>query len=407
MSLINKMARRNLWRNKKRTIIAISSVFFASLLCMLLTSFMEGSTGYMLDKAIERQIGHFQIMNPNYWDDKTTDNFLIVSDKQLEKWENTKNVSYLSPRIEIFAMAWNDKKTKPILLIGIDPKRESKFSRINERIKKGRFLTQNDNGIIIGGLFAKSMSLSIGDTLTLISQGYHGASASGLFIIRGIINSYDAQMDATIAYTSLNFAQNFIDLPNGVSSVNVVLKDKEKINETISEFKSQNNSASYLYKPWKELIKNTMAGIANDKKAFSIFFYILYIVVGFGLIGNIIMMTNEREKEFGVMSAIGMEKKTIIYGLFLELLFINIIGLIISIIIATPLIAYFHYYPIQLTGNMAKIMDEYGIEPIMPFALEVKIFINQIIAILIMAIITTIYPFAKIKNLKIIDLLRK
>jgi len=407
MKIILKMAWRNIWRNKRRTTIAISSVFFAAFLCMLLTSFMQGSDGYIVDSVVERYLGHFQIMNPNYWEDKTVDNFSSFSDNQIKEWEKIDNVALIAPKMETFAMAWNGKKSKPIELIGIDPNKEKKFSKINERLTKGSFLTQKDDGLIIGGLLAKNLSLNIGDTLALVGQGYHGASAYGLFVIRGIINASDAKIDASIAYTSISCAQNFIGFTSGASYACVLLKDKGRINETISEFKTKNKEGDYTYKNWEELIKDTMAGIAKDEKSFSIFFYMLYIVVGFGLIGTIIMMTNEREKEFGVMSAIGMKKKNIIGGLFLELLFINIIGLIISIIIATPIITYLHYYPIHLTGNMAKAMDEYGMEPIMPFALDVKLFINQIIAITIMAIITAIYPLTKISKLSVIETIRK
>ncbi|MBP1629669.1 MAG: transporter substrate-binding protein [Bacteroidetes bacterium] len=401
------MAWRNLWRNKKRTFIALSSVFFAAFLCMVFGSFMEGATDYMIDTTIERQIGHFQVMNPEYKDDKIVDNFLIISQKQLNSWESNPKISRLNPRIETFAMAWNGNKTRPIGLIGVDPRRENLFSKLEKRIRLGHYLSQKDNGIIIGKHFSQSMNLNIGDTLTLIGQGYHGATASGLFPIRAIMNSYDAQTDASIAYTSISTARDFIDLPDGASYISVLLKDEKNINEVINELRQDNKGNNYRFEPWEELIKNTMAGIASDKKTFALFFYILYIVVGFGLFGTVVMMTNEREKEFSVMSSLGMKKKSLIIGLFFELLIINIIGLILSIIIATPIITYFHSNPVHLTGQMARAMDEYGIEPIFPFALEIKLFFNQIIAITLMSIFTIIYPIGKLSRLSIIDTLRK
>ena len=387
--------------------IAISSLFFAAFFCLVMKSFLDGYTNYVVNTTVERQTGTFQVMNAEYWNDKTVDNFFTADENTLKKWEAIPNVTRITPRIETFAMAWNGTRTKPITLIGIDPARESQFSKLNTRIQKGDFLSQDDKGIIIGSKYAEVMKLSVGDTLALVGQGYHGSSAAGLFVIKGIVKSFDPMTDAACAYTSLAAAREFIDMPDGATYVSVVLQNANKIENTIAAFKQEASGNNLAYHPWQELLVNTAAGAASEKKANGVYFYILYVIVGFGLLSTIIMLTNERRKEFGMMTALGMKKRSLIGGLFIEMLFITALGLLAALLISIPIIMYFHYFPFRFGGNLGQSMEDMGFDSIIPFDLSTHLFISQITIVAFIAVIITAYPWLKIKRMNIIDALRK
>jgi len=407
MNTILKIAWRNLWRNKRRTLIAVSSVFFAAFFCLVMKSFLDGYTNYVVNTTVERQTGTFQVMSSEYWDDKTVDNFITADENTLKKWEAIPNVTRLTPRIETFAMAWNGVRTKPISLIGIDPARESQFSKLNTRMQKGEFLSQDDKGIIIGSKYAEVMKLSVGDTLALVGQGYHGSSAAGLFVIKGIVKAFDLMLDAACAYTSLATAREFIDMPDGATYISVVLQNANRIDNTITAFKQENGGDNLAYHPWQELLENTAAGAASEKKANGVYFYILYVIVGFGLLSTIIMLTNERRKEFGMMTSLGMKKGSLIGGLFIEMFFITALGLLAALMVSIPIIMYFHYFPLRFGGNLGQSMEDMGFDSIIPFDLSTHLFISQIAIVAFIAVIITAYPWLKIKRMNIIDALRK
>jgi ABC-type lipoprotein release transport system permease subunit len=407
MKMILKIAWRNLWRNKRRTKIAVSSVFFAALTCLIMKSVMEGTTNYIIDTAVERQTGTFQVMGCEYWDDKTVDNFIEVDENTLNHWEAIPNVKRVTPRIETFAMAWNGVRSKPVNLMGIDPARESQFSKLNTRMQQGEFLSQDDEGIIVGSKYAEVMNLAVGDTLALVGQGYHGSSAVGLFVIKGIVMAFNPVQDAGCIYASLTATRNFIEMPDGQTYISVVLHNTNKIRETVAVFQQAAAGNDFVYRPWQELIEETAAGAASDKKSLQVFFYILYVVVGFGLLGTVIMLTNERRKEFGVMAALGMKKRSLIGGLFIEMFLVNLLGLLTSLAVAFPVILYFHYIPIRFTGALKGSMEDMGVEPILPFDLHARLFITQSVIVACIAVIITLYPYLKIKQMNIIDALRK
>jgi len=407
MKTIIKIAWRNLWRNRRRTTIAVSSVFFATFVCLLLKSVMEGSTNYIIDTTVERQTGTFQVMSAEYWDDKTVDNFITVDENTLKNWEAIPNVKRIAPRIETFAMVWNGKRSKPVSLTGIDPARESRFSKLNTRMQQGEFLSQDDEGIIVGSRYAEVMDLSVGDTLALVGQGYHGSSAVGLFAVKGIVKAFDPQQDAGCIYMSISTARSFIEMSDGQTYISVVLKNTNKIKETVSAFQLAAADNDFVYRPWQELIEETAAGAASDKQSMEIYFYILYLVVGFGLLGTVIMLTNERRKEFGVMTALGMKKSSLIGGLFVEMFFVNLLGLLTSLMVAFPIILYFHYIPIHFTGTLKSSFEDMGFEPVIPFDLSTYLFLSQTLIVACIAVMITLYPYVKIKRMNIIDALRK
>jgi len=407
MKTVFKIAWRNLWRNKRRSMIGMSSVFFAAFICLILKSVMEGSTNYIIDTTVERQTGTFQAMNPEYWDDRTVNNFIEVDESALKTWEAIPNVKRLTPRIETFAMSWNGTRTKPVTLIGIDPARESQFSKLDTRMEEGTFLSQDDRGIIIGSKYAELMKLSAGDTLALVGEGYHGSNAAGLFVIKGIVKAFDPAQNATCVYSSIAAVRDFIDLPDGATYVSVVLQHPNKTAITVAAFEQAAGGGELVYRPWQELIEDTAAGAASDKKSMEIYFYILYVVVGFGLLGTVIMLTNERRKEFGVMAALGMKKRSLIGGLFIEMGFVNILGLLAGLLISIPIICYFHYFPIRLPGTLGQSFEDMGFAPVMPFDVSINLFVSQIVVVAFIAVIITLYPYIKIKQMNIIDALRK
>jgi len=431
-----KLSWRNMFRNKRRTLIMISSVFFSVIVCLITMSLTNGSCDYIVDAMIERQIGTFQVMSPEYWNDKTVDNYIQIDDETLKQWEKTENVKRLAPRIESYAMAWNGKHTKGLSFMGIDPKRESDFSQINLRIVEGKYLSQDDNGIMVGKKCAEILDLHPGDTLTLIGMGYQGESAYGLFPVVGILEAFDPNLDAAVVYTSLSAMQNFISMPNGASTVSVLLDNPKKMDKTVAvlqaESRTDERSESrdrlrampskeeevrratqkaaekneFVFKPWKELIEGTMAGASENKKQLVVYLYFLYVIVGFGLLSMVIMLTNERKKEFGVMAALGTKKQTIIGSLFFEMIFVALLGILAGVIISIPIVAYYHYSPMVLTGEIANALISYGLDPVMPFEFTLKLFVTQALIVFGMVIAVSVYPVMAIRRMKVIEALR-
>jgi ABC-type antimicrobial peptide transport system permease subunit len=133
---------------------------------------------------------------------------------------------------------------------------------------------------------------------------------------------------------------------------------------------------------------------------------ILYVVVAFGIFGTILMMTFERKREFSIMIAVGMQRYKLALIVFIETLYMGFLGVLSGAIAGTPIIYYFYKNPIPLTGEMATAMEEFNVQPILPFAFSADIFLNQGLIVLILTSLIALYPLGNISKFNLISGLR-
>ncbi len=399
-----KIAWRNLWRNKKRTLITVASVFFAVFLALLMRSMQLGSYDSMEENTIKNSTGYIQIHQMGYWEDKTINN--IFSDDAISaSLKDVPNISMSIPRLESFSLGSSGSNTKGIAVIGTDPETESKASGLEKKLIEGEYLKKGDNGVLLVVNLAKFLKLGIGDTITLISQGYHGVTSAGVYPVRGIISFPSTMMNNKLLYMDLEQAQYFYGAPNMLTSISIMLHNPKKLASDTLAIREM-IGPGYEIMEWKEMNPEVVQGIESDNISGMFMLGILYVVVGFGILGTMMMMTLERKREFGVMVSVGMQRHKISIIVFIETLCIALIGIVAGIIGATPLMYFFHLNPIQLHGEAAKAMLDMNVEPVMPFALDLSIFYNQAIVVLVLTILAVLYPLIVIQRFNVLSAVR-
>ena len=397
-----KIAWRNLWRNKRRTFITIASVFFALFLALVMRSMEFGSYDMMTRDAVRNSTGYIQIHAPGYWNDKTIDNTFEASDELFQKVASSANVSEVIPRLESFALASSGNISKGVGIIGTIPETEAEITKLADRIVAGSyFKAPTDPGILIGDDLARYLEVGLYDTVTLLSQGYHGSSAAADFQVTGILHFPSPEMNRQLIYMTLETAQYFFAATGSLTSYSLLLYDIDKLDETANSLKATVGEG-YEIMTWDEMMVELKQQIDSDNISGMFMLGILYVVVAFGIFGTILMITHERRKEFSVMIAVGMKRLKLSFIVFIETIFIGLIGIVASIIFSIPVIYYFYLNPIPLTGDMAEIMLEYNIQPMMPFSTDPTIFVAQSLLVMCLTIIIAIYPFVKIMKFNLI-----
>lgn len=402
-----KLAWRNIWRNKRRSLITIASVFFAFFFCVLLISMQSGAWGRMIENILRTQVGHIQVHQKGYFDDQVIDNLMTMDESKISEIEQLKNVAYISPRLETFAMASYGNSNKAVALVGIDPARENRMSHLSDRVVSGNYLTPEDsNGILVGKKLSEYLQIQSGDTVALISQGYHGASANGLFIVRGIVSLVTPEMDQNFIYTTIPAAQEFVGLENGFSALLITLDNENRLSQSLKEISDHLDTDTYEVLSWKTSMKKLLDQAASDEIFTQIMMFILYMIVGFGILSTVIMMTNERRHEFGVVIALGMQHRKLATTMVLEMLIMIFIGIVASLLVTIPIIQYFHLNPIPMSGELKDAMAGYGMEAVFPFNNSPLLFIKQMLVVMIITIVVTIYPVRYIFKLNVINALK-
>jgi ABC-type lipoprotein release transport system permease subunit len=401
-----KLAWRNIWRNKRRTLITIASVFFALLLSLIMRSMQVGSYGHMADGIVEAYSGSMQVHRNGYWDDPTLDNTFGSDPELTRKIEASDNIQAVIPRLESFALASTGEQTKGILVVGIDPEKELELTHPDRKLVEGEYFSASSDGVLVSSRLAEFLGLSLGDTLTLLSQGYHGASAAGIYPVTGILRMPNPELDRRIVFMTLPYAQEFYGAYNMLTSLVINVKDSDHLNRTKKELTGILDGDYYEIMDWKEMNPELVQQIQSDQAGGFIMLGMLYLIVGFGVLGTLIMMTAERRREFGVMVAVGMPKRRLGIILTIEMLLMGFVGAASGVIGSIPVIGYLVRNPIRFTGEYAEIFEIYGFEPIMPAKFELAYYLGQSSIVFLIFVLAIIYPINSVLRLNEIKALR-
>lgn len=400
------MAWRNLWSNRKRTIITAASLYFAVVFAIITRSMQLGTYDVMIDGAVKAYSGYIQIQDSMFFKENSLDYLIPYDESFASSIDSVPGVFSALPRLETFSLVSNGTKTKVVVLQGINPVSDNAMTGMSKHLISGEYLDSLSDGVLVSSRLATYLNVKLGDTLVLISQGYQGATAANQYPIRGIVRIPSPALDNKLIIMNLWQIQDFANAYDMVTSVAINIKDKNDIDQVADVLKAHFQNSSLQVLKWTDLDKVLKQQIESDNSSGIIMLIILYMVIFFGILGTIIMMTSERIREFGVMRALGMKSSKMILMMLFETLFIGLLGILSGVITTTPIIAYFMHHPIRLGGEMAQAFEVYGIEPVMAFSPDPLIFINQIYIVFVLMIITLIYPVAKLIKLNIINSLR-
>lgn len=465
-----KLAWRNIWRNKRRTIITAASIFFAVFLAIIMRGFQLGTYTHMINQSVESYSGYLQIQHPRYFDEENIDYSLVYNESLLNDIRKTPGVKAVTPRINNFSFASFNEQSKGVVIMAIDPIAERKASNpehqlIHFRISKediakiekeislskntskllheyeglsfknekslieafeldkkrdAKFiallkkycnypafsLKPNDDGVYVSDRLSKYLKIDVGDTLVLMGQGFQGASAAGLFPVRGIIKMLSPELDNKLVYMTLYQAQTYFSMPDRVNYFAVNLYNPDDFTNMQKLLQAKLSSDEMTVKNWQELNPTLQQQIEGDNKSGQMFVFILYFIIFFGIFGTVLMMLAERKREFGVMVAIGMKKKVLSLIVVLEMLMIGFIGTIAGMIAAAPIILLGYYFPIRYYGELAKMMEDMGFDALMPMEWFGSYFYMQAVVVFFMVILACYFPLRSIRKMKIINNLR-
>ncbi len=404
--MIIKMAWRNLWRNKRRTLITAASLYFAIVFAIIMRSMQLGTYDLMIDSAVKTYSGFIQICDSTYWEDKSIDDMFVFDRNFEQKAGSVAGVLSVLPRLETFSLVSSGSKTKGVVIQGIDPVKDDAMTGMSKHLISGSYITRNGRSVVLSSRLAAFLGVSAGDTVVMLSQGYHGISAADKYRVCGIVKVPVPTLDNKLVIMPLSLVQDFVSAPQMVTSVAINIESRRHMDNIAATLKKKLVNSNLRVLKWTEMNKVLKQQIESDNSSGIIMLGILYMVIFFGILGTIIMMTGERMREFGVITALGMRRTKIFFMMFSETVFIGVLGLLAGALTTVPLIAWYSQNPIHLTGEMAKAYEAYGIEPMMGFSTDPMIVINQFYTVLILMMITLIYPLFKIGKLNIINALR-
>ena len=387
--------------------ITAASIFFALFFALMMRSLQIGTFDKIANDIVSSYTGHIQIHQEGYWDNQSINNVFDRDEKLEQEILKVKNIKAIVPRLESFALASTGENTKGCRVSGIIPDVENKTTKLKNTVVEGNYLTNNDQGAIIGDGLAKYLNISIGDTIVLIGQGYHAYSAAGKYAVRGIVHTSSPELNNNIVYLTLSNTQELYSTENRLTAISIILNDNGDITKIKKKILKLLDENIYEVMAWDELLFELKQLIDSKQDSSTIMLGLLYMIVGFGVFGTIVMMTSERWREFGLLVSIGMKKIKLMLIVFIETLLIGFLGIVFGFAISLPIIFHFNKNHINLTGDAAKAYTDLGFDPVMVFSNNPDFMISQIYIVIFIVLISVLYPILKLTRLKPAEALKK
>lgn len=401
-----KLIWRNLWRNSRRTLITMASIAFAVLFAVLMKSFQDGVFNNLIKNVVGYYSGYVQIHQKGYWDEQVLDNCFALEDILTNKLQQNSQINVIVPRLETFVLISKENTSKGCMLVGTDAVKENNLTQLKRKLIKGSYFNNKEDVVIIAEGLAKRINAKVNDTIVLFGQGFHGAMAAGKFKVKGIVHLASPAMNDAFVYLPLLAAQYYLNAENRLTSISLGIDNPENGNTIVNDLKTTIGQ-KYEVMAWQEMMPEIANHIRADGFSFYVFSGILYLIIGFGLFGTLLMMTVERTHEFGMLIAIGMKKSKLKIILLGETLMITLLGVVLGMLLSLPSVFYLQEKPIRFSGEIAKAYEQFGFEAIFPAEFNLAIFFNQSLIILCMALLIGLYPLWFVNSLNPVNAMKK
>jgi len=405
--MLLKLAWRNLWRNKKRSIITISSITIAVFLAVFMRTMQLGMYSNMIKNVVGSYVGYVQVHANGYWDEQSLDNALTVTPELLADINSVDGVENTLQRIESFALGSVDEDTKGVLIQGIEMEKEQQMVNWNNRLVKGNLFDENSTEILLAKGVAKFFKVGVGDTIVFIGQGYHGMSAAGKYKVCGIVDMKNPKINNLSVFMPLKLVQNFLSADGVVTQLVINKSDKADEGKIAQQLKQKLDANEYEVMDWKQMLPELEQTILADSVGGLLMVFILYMIITFGIFGTVLMMTQERTFELGIMLAIGMKRIKLIITLIYETIILTLLGILLGVALVMPLVYYFHVNPLQLGGDQAQVMENFGFESSIPFLFNFDVPFTHGLIIFVISLIIALYPSIKIWNMNPIKAMKR
>ena len=404
--MILKLIWRNLWRKSRRTLITMASIAFAVLFAIIMKSFQNGVFNNLIKNVVGYYSGYIQIHQKGYWDEQVLDNCFALDNSIIEKLKQNPQINLIVPRLETFVLISKGNSTKGCMLVGTDAVKENELTQLKNKIIKGAYFQNKEEAVILSEGLAKRINAAVNDTIVLFGQGYHGVMAAGKFKIKGIVHLASPAMNDAFVYLPLSATQYYLSAENRLTSLSLGIDNPEKMNAVVNSLQPSIGN-NYEVMPWQEMMPEIANHIKADGFSFYIFSGILYLIIGFGLFGTILMMTVERMYEFGMLIAIGMKKSKLKIILLGETFLITLLGVVLGMMLSMPSVIYLQERPIRFSGEIAQAYEQFGFEALFPAEFDLNIFFTQSLIVLFMALLIGLYPLWFVSGLNPINAMKK
>jgi ABC-type lipoprotein release transport system permease subunit len=345
------LAWRNIWRNRRRTLITLFSIAFGTLLAVVATGIGDSSYSTMIDHAARLGGGHVIIQHGEYADLPSLKRTVRADPEAMAAIQAQPEVRAVVARVSGGVMLATSTNNVGAAVIAIDPLAEDETTLgLVESISEGAmFATASDEGIIVGKKLAENLDLQLGKKVVYTITDKHGEIANGLARVTGILETGALEIDAGTCLLPIDtFRQVLGYEPDEATQVAIFVadhRDSAVVAERLTAQLGSEFGDDVAILPWFEANQD-LAGFVTMKTSGALFMELLVtLLITAGIFNTLFVSVMERMRELGVLAAIGFSSRQLFGLIIWESLWLGLCG-----IVAGVLLCAWPYYYLSTTG---------------------------------------------------------
>ncbi|HLF73804.1 MAG TPA: ABC transporter permease [Anaerolineales bacterium] len=332
MTLYLRLAWRNIWRHRRRTVIIVLAMGLSLALMMFYDGLIDGFNQAIAGNAVRVLGGNIQVHAAGYREKVDSNPLLPLADDSavVQAALSQPDVVAAARRIQTGGLVSNREGAFPLNIIGIDPDAEAPVSLIAEHVVDGRYVEAADeDSILIGKGLADALSIKVGDRVTMVGSDIHKQNRQRTMTVIGIYDVGIPSIEKGNVYISLSEAQNLFDLRGQSTEVQITL---EKVGPESAVVAALSPALpGYEVESWEKNYPELGSAINSKSAVMDIFSIIIVMIAGIGILNLLLMAIYERTREIGLLGAMGLKPRQIATTFILEGVLIGIVGVIAGI----------------------------------------------------------------------------
>ncbi|MDH7515867.1 MAG: ABC transporter permease [Bacteroidota bacterium] len=395
--MLLRLAWRNIWRNKRRSVLILASLVVGLIALILDDGFATGMIKQTLDNQINAYISHIQVHKAGFNANRIVTSVVPEPMRVERAIRSTPGIEAWCKRVVSFGLFSSAENSAGGMIIGIE-KRETEVTNIARSITEGTFFTGEPHQIIIGKKLARKLNVGIGDKIVLMGSMRDGSVGSELFRVQGLFESFSAEFEKATVYIPLADAQRLFGLGDDVHEFAIRVRDIAAVDSVAGKI------SALLGDEWEALSYRVLLPLLVGQIGFyEEIFLIMYIIVGvamiFGIINVMLMSVFERIREFGVLLATGMGTRTLFGMVMLEAFLLGVVGTVVGLALGLAIHARLAVVGYNL-AMFAESMTSWGIGTIVYPELTPTMLVRQVFFLPLLCMAAAVYPAWKAVSLE-------
>ena len=394
---------RNLWRNKRRSLVVISSIAMGIFAMLMSMGIMNGMNNQMVENTISTSLGHISIHRKGFQEDMKLQNSFIPSE---EIQRSLADFPRHAPRLKMEAMIRSSEASRGILLMGVDPEKEKSVTKIFDYTlgKDGYLSDPGAHEVLISKTLSEKLDILIGDKVVMMFQDLNKEIVGVAFKVRGLYRSPIDSFDKYVVFTGIDVLQKLTGMGERISEITVHVGHRKKVDAAAARIGKSLKNPEIELLTWKEMAPNLLRAIQLFDTSIYIFFSIIFITVTFSIANTLIMAIMERFHEIGVMKSIGTRPSWIGAMVLFEAINLGFVGLLAGAASGVAVTFLLSLNGIDFSFFMESVRV-WGTGQIIYPALKPMDIIACGVIVLTTTVIAALYPAIKAARIKPLDAL--